>query len=154
MRYLKSVAQTQKFAESSLKGSEMSGAPTAKTAGPKRQISAKVYNIVFDTGRATFRPQSTAVLEGLVRDLSVSTNTAVEINGHTDNVGNPASNMALSEARAFAVKKWLNRRAARLFPDGRVQVVAYGSTRPLVPNSSPEGRAKNRRVEIKVKAAQ
>ncbi len=154
MRYLKAVAQTQKFAEASLKGSEMSGAPTAKTAGPKRQISAKVYNIVFDTGRATFRPQSTAVLEGLVRDLSVSTNTAVEINGHTDNVGNPASNMALSEARAFAVKQWLNRRAARLFPDGRVQVVAYGSTRPLVPNGSPEGRAKNRRVEIKVKAAQ
>lgn len=153
-RYLKQVAKLEKFNESSLSGSEMIGSTKSSGSGVKRQISAKAWNIEFETGRATFKPASQAVLEKLVRDLSVSTTTSVEINGHTDNVGNPASNMALSEARAFAVQQWLNHKAGRLFPEGRVSVRAHGSTEPIQSNSTAQGRARNRRVEIKVKASQ
>lgn len=157
MRYIKAVAKRQNFSERSVVASDMTPTPTTSGSTPTkpssgRQISSKAWKIEFETGRATFRPQSKAVLEKLINDLSVSTTTAVEIHGHTDNVGDATANMKLSEARAFAVQNYLNKRAPRLFPQGRVSVIAHGQTRPIVPNSSNENRARNRRVEIKVKA--
>ena len=56
--------------------------------------------------------------------------------------------MTLSEARAFAVKKWLQEASPVHFTDNRVNVVAHGQTKPLEPNTSEAGRAKNRRVEV------
>jgi OmpA-OmpF porin, OOP family len=151
MQYIKAVAQKQEFTEAALKTTDLS--PSTTAAAPdaaKRQISARAWNIQFETGKATFKPQAIATLEKLIQELSVSTTTSIEIHGHTDNVGSPQSNMALSEARAFAVKNWLNKKAGRLFPENRVQVVALGSTKPIKPNTSEAGRAVNRRVEIKV----
>ena len=52
------------------------------------------------------------------------------------------------EDRAFAVKTWLEQQSSTNFPSGRVRVFAHGSTNPLAPNSSPEGRAQNRRVDL------
>jgi len=71
---------------------------------------------------------------------------AIEIGGHTDNVGKPDYNLKLSDARAAAVRQWLIEHgiaAARLTSRG------YGDTQPLVPNTSDENRARNRRVELK-----
>ena len=56
--------------------------------------------------------------------------------------------MKLSEERAFAVKKWLEKQSPTNFPEGRVKVFAHGQTEPVAPNTTAEGRAKNRRVEI------
>ncbi len=56
--------------------------------------------------------------------------------------------MQLSEDRAFAVKTWLEQQSPANFPQGRVRVFAHGPTQPLAPNTTPDGRAKNRRVEI------
>ena len=56
--------------------------------------------------------------------------------------------MKLSEDRAFAVKAWLEAQAPSNFPEGRVKVFSHGQTQPVVPNSTNEGKAKNRRVEI------
>ena len=78
----------------------------------------------------------------------IASGTTVEIHGHTDNQGNPDSNMKLSEDRAFAVKAWLEKNAPANFPEGRVKVFAHGQTNPLTSNSTPAGQAKNRRVEI------
>jgi OmpA-OmpF porin, OOP family len=153
MQYIKVVADKQSFTEASLKGTDLTPSTAAPTADSgQRQISSRAWNIQFETGKATFKPQAIATLEKLVQELAVSTATSIEIHGHTDNVGSPAANMALSEARAFAVKSWLNKRAARLFPENRVQIVASGSTKPIKPNTTEAGRAANRRVEIKVKA--
>ena len=58
------------------------------------------------------------------------------------------ANQKLSEERAFAVKAWLEQQSATNFPAGRVRVFAHGSTNPVAPNSTPDGRAQNRRVEI------
>jgi OmpA-OmpF porin, OOP family len=123
----------------------------AKPAHLKRVLSRKAWNIQFQTGSANFNPQATSVLEKLSRDLLVAAGAGVEIHGHTDNVGSADANMKLSEARAFAVKTWLEKRA-RLNFQGRIRVFAEGSTNPVAPNATEEGRARNRRVEIVIGA--
>ncbi|RFS13893.1 phosphate ABC transporter substrate-binding/OmpA family protein [Emticicia sp. C21] len=114
----------------------------------REKVSEKSWNIAFLSGKETFTPQAQKELEDLFNDLVVASNLKVEIHGHTDNVGNPDANMALSEARAFAVKQWLEKKSASNFPEGRIQVFAHGQTQPVVPNTTPEGKAKNRRVTI------
>jgi OmpA-OmpF porin, OOP family len=111
-------------------------------------VSRRAWNITFDTGRATFTPGAKAEMDQMVRDLLVAGNTLVEVHGHTDNVGAADANMNLSEQRAFAVKQFLEGQSTVSFPEGRVRVFAHGQQNPVAPNGTPEGRAKNRRVEI------
>lgn len=125
---------------------KVGGGGTARTL-----ISKKRWDIRFATGKAAFDPRTIRDLEALKRDLLVASNTAVEVHGHTDNVGDPASNKKLSEMRAFAVKSWLQSQAPANFPEGRVSVFAHGQDNPLVPNTTEANRARNRRVEISVR---
>ena len=122
----------------------------AKFGGEKMNqvVSRKSWDIRFATGSAKFLAEAQRDLRAMFKDLVVAGGTLVEIHGHTDNVGTMDGNMKLSEARAFAVKKWLEEQSSSNFPEGRVKVFAHGSTEPLAPNDSSEGRAKNRRVEI------
>lgn len=116
-------------------------------------VGRRSWNIQFVAGKAAFTPQSKALLDQLSRDLLIAGGTSIEVHGHTDNLGNPATSMPLSEARAFAVQNWLQRRSPVNFPSSRVRVFAHGETQPIVPNSSGQNRAKNRRVEIVLRAA-
>ena len=84
----------------------------------------------------------------ILADLVVASGTLVELHGHTDNAGNAEANMKLSEDRAFAVKRWLEKQAPSSFPEDRVKVMAHGQTEPVAPNSTAEGKAKNRRVVV------
>ncbi len=111
-------------------------------------VSRKVWHINFDTGRANFSQGAARQLEQLRRDLLVASGTAVQIHGYTDNQGDPRGNMSLSEARAFAVEKWLEKAAPVNFPKGRVRIYEHGAENPLAPNSTSQGRAENRRVEV------
>jgi outer membrane protein OmpA-like peptidoglycan-associated protein len=77
-----------------------------------------------------------------VLDQAAVTSLSVQINGHTDNVGSPTSNLELSKARAEAVKKFLMTNAPTSFPAERVVTRGYGDTMPIGTN------AQNRRVEI------
>jgi outer membrane protein OmpA-like peptidoglycan-associated protein len=123
--------------------------PTFASAGRMRQVvSRRAWQINFDSGRATFRPGADRELDQLLRDLLVASATLVEVHGHTDSQGDPRANMTLSEERAFAVKSWLERQSSVNFPSGRIRVFAHGQENPVAPNSSVEGRAQNRRVEI------
>lgn len=114
----------------------------------ERVVSRRSWNIEFVSGKANFSPAAAAQMETLFSELVVASGTLVEVHGHTDDQGNPDANQKLSEARAFAVKEWLEKRSATNFPEGRVRVFAHGQTQPVAPNSTPEGKAKNRRVEI------
>jgi OOP family OmpA-OmpF porin len=69
----------------------------------------------------------------------------VEVAGHTDSTGSAATNVRLSEARAAAVRAYLARRGVA--PD-RMVARGYGSSRPVAPNATAAGRARNRRVEL------
>jgi OmpA-OmpF porin, OOP family len=73
----------------------------------------------------------------------------VEVSGHTDNVGNPAKNKALSEARAKTVAAFV---AAKGIDPKRMTAVGFGDAQPLVANDTPENKAKNRRTEFKILA--
>ena len=113
---------------------------------PPKACTLEVYGVNFDFDKATLRPESEVVLEQ-VRDLfKGDPNYAAEIGGHTDNVGTAAYNLKLSGARADSVKAWL---AAHGVTASRVTARGYGDTKPLVPNTTDENRAKNRRVELK-----
>lgn len=102
--------------------------------------------ILFATGKADLKPESRPVLKEIASTLKDHADLKVLIEGHTDNVGTPASNLALSDARAAAVK-------AALVADfgigaDRVTTKGLGDTKPAVPNTTAEGRAQNRRVEV------
>lgn len=123
--------------------------PTFEPSAPVREVvSRRSWQINFDTGRSSFTGSAERELQQLLNDLLVAGGTAVEIHGHTDNVGNPQANMNLSEERAFAVKDWLERQSPVNFPEGRIRVFAHGQENPVAPNSTEQGRARNRRVEI------
>lgn len=145
--YLTDVAKTTKFNAQAALGTAKSSIDASKAAGT---VSDRPYNIQFATGQASFTPATKSTLEGLLRSLLVAGNTVVEVHGHTDNQGSPESNMALSEKRAFAVKKWLEARAPRNFA-GRITVTAHGQSQPVAENTTEAGRAQNRRVEIRIK---
>jgi len=104
------------------------------------------HGILFATGKADLQPESRAVLKEIASTLKQHTELKVLIEGHTDNVGAAASNLALSEARAAAVKAAL---VADFGVDGsRVSTKGFGDTKPAAPNTTAAGRAQNRRVEI------
>ncbi|MDO8463355.1 MAG: OmpA family protein [bacterium] len=132
------------------------GAPRAAPDQPtfaahtsvQQVISRRSWNISFDSGKATFSNGAFQDLQQLSSDLVIAGRAKVVVEGHTDATGNADQNFALSEARAFAVKHWLEKRDPVNFPKNRVEVVAYGQTRPVASNVTPEGRAQNRRVEV------
>ena len=111
-------------------------------------VAKRDWTITFRTGSADFTPQASATLEQLYNQLLIGGALAVQIEGHTDDVGPDGPNLILSQLRANAVKGYLEARAARLFPAGRVQAIGFGESRPLIENVTEAGRAANRRVTI------
>ena len=102
-------------------------------------------DISFDTGRADIKPNFRSVLDAFADGLKRNPAARVTIIGHTDSTGSDAINNPLSLNRAAAVRDYLVSRGvgiARIAIDGR------GSREPIASNATPEGRAKNRRVEI------
>ncbi|MBP7000782.1 OmpA family protein [Amaricoccus sp.] len=101
--------------------------------------------VVFAAGSAELEPEGEAAVAALAATLAACPPLDFEVGGHTDGAGDPARNLALSEARAEAVKAALD--AADL-PQMRFTAKGYGSDRPVAPNDTPEGRTANRRIEL------
>ena len=102
--------------------------------------------IYFDTGSDVVRPESTPTLKEIAAMLSEHADLQLTIEGHTDNVGAAASNLSLSQKRAEAVRAVL---VSQFGVDGaRLTAKGLGQTVPAAPNSTPEGRQQNRRVEL------
>ena len=101
----------------------------------------------FETGKATLQPESYAVLDELVAYLVRKDDEKIELGGHTDNVGSAASNLKLSLDRANTVRAYLLTKG--IDPD-RVTAKGYGMTQPIADNKSEDGRALNRRTEVKI----
>ena len=110
-------------------------------------FTKKAVHIEFKSGSASFTGDALNVLNDVANNLAVS-GSSIQINGHTDNVGNPASNLSLSKARAEAVKAWLMANAPSNFPAARLRTRGFGDAQPVVSNASAGGKAQNRRVEI------
>jgi outer membrane protein OmpA-like peptidoglycan-associated protein len=113
------------------------------------EVGKKVVlrNIFFETDKCELLPESKAELGKLVEFLTNNPTLRIEISGHTDDQGSDAYNLTLSENRARAVNDYLLKQgidAARLTYQG------YGESLPIDTNTTPEGRANNRRTEFKV----
>ncbi len=104
--------------------------------------------ILFDTGSARIDRQSVGILDHLIYVLQRCPSTVVEIGGHTDTVGDEATNQRLSEARAQAVANVL---AEAGIARERLAAIGYGATRPVAANDTEAGRAQNRRIAFVVK---
>jgi outer membrane protein OmpA-like peptidoglycan-associated protein len=101
--------------------------------------------IHFDTGKADLKPDGQATVREIVAMLQAAPALKIAIEGHTDNVGQPAANKALSERRARSVMQAV---VAGGIPAARLSAAGFGSERPVADNRNEEGRAKNRRVEL------
>jgi OmpA-OmpF porin, OOP family len=104
-----------------------------------------VYGINFDTGKAAVLPDSETVLGEVAKLLQENPDLKLRVEGHTDNQGAAAANQALSEKRAQAVVAWL---VAHGVTASRLTAKGLGQAAPVADNSTPDGRAKNRRVEL------
>lgn len=103
--------------------------------------------IEFESGKATLTASGQAILDEMAAALQKVKGKKVEVIGHTDNTGLRESNLALSQARAEAVRTYLTGKGIN--PE-MVMVSGQGPDRPVAENTSAEGRARNRRIEFRV----
>ncbi|MCP9750836.1 OmpA family protein [Ferruginibacter sp. HRS2-29] len=101
----------------------------------------------FETGKATLEESSYNVLNELVAYLVRKDDERIELGGHTDNVGTAANNLKLSQDRANVVRDYL---LSKGIAADRVFAKGYGMTQPIESNKTAEGRATNRRTEVKI----
>ena len=109
----------------------------------------RLQNIQFDTGQATLKPESFQTLDVVGTLLTQWPQLKIEVAGHTDNVGGAARNKKLSLWRAHSVLAYMKGKYAAI-DSTRFTVKGYGKDKPLVPNTSDENKAQNRRVEFTV----
>ena len=102
--------------------------------------------INFETGKSAIKTESQPIIDELHMMLSGNPTLKMIIEGHTDNVGNPGSNKTLSEQRASSVKNALVNKG---ISTDLIKTVGYGQDKPIADNSTEDGKAKNRRFEIK-----
>lgn len=102
-------------------------------------------DISFDVGRADIKPDLRAVLDQFATGLKAQPRTLVRIVGHTDSTGSDAINEPLSRKRAESVKSYIEDRGVSA---ARIEATGRGEHEPVADNTTAEGRAKNRRVEI------
>jgi OOP family OmpA-OmpF porin len=103
--------------------------------------------LLFDTGKATLRPASQEQVDNIGAILKAYPNVKIRLGGYTDNTGDAAANVTLSDARANGVMAEL----AKLGTDaGRMSAKGYGEEHPVADNATEEGRAKNRRISLRV----
>ena len=109
----------------------------------------RLQNIQFDTGKAILKPESFQTLDVVGTLLTQWPQLKIEVAGHTDNVGGAAQNRKLSLLRAESVLSYLEGKYATI-DSTRFTVKGYGKDKPLVPNTTVENKAQNRRVEFTV----
>lgn len=130
-------------------------APEAPKEVPAPKQEAKVVpqkewilkGVQFETNSDRLQPSSMVVLNEAADVLKENGNVKVEIQGHTDSIGNDQLNQSLSQRRAEAVKVYLTQKGIAA---SRLATKGYGETKPIADNQVASGRADNRRIEFKV----
>ena len=111
------------------------------------QFTGAIQGIFFKTGSAVIEKKSFKVLDKALAVLVKFQALRLRVEGHTDNVGKPEDNQALSQARAESVRTYF---VGRGIAEGRLEAVGYGDTRPKADNATKKGKAQNRRIEFTV----
>jgi outer membrane protein OmpA-like peptidoglycan-associated protein len=119
--------------------------PTRPAGGDATQF--QFDRLLFDTGSATLRPESEEQLNNIASIMKAYPNVNIKVGGYTDNVGDSAQNLKLSQDRAEAVVAGLERSGIAA---NRLSAQGYGEQYPVADNSTDDGRARNRRVSMQV----
>lgn len=112
----------------------------------REECRASVYDLYFATGSAELDDASTPTLQRIAEILTSNPEWQLSLEGHTDSIGSPESNLELSQRRADQVRQALEAKYGILA--GRLSAEGRGETQPIDDNGTPEGRARNRRVEL------
>jgi len=104
-------------------------------------------NVTFASGQDALNANFFPVLNSVAIVLNKYPRTLLDVDGHTDSVGDDFSNQALSERRAVSVARYLN---SQQVDSRRLRIIGFGETRPIADNASDAGRAANRRVEVRI----
>jgi outer membrane protein OmpA-like peptidoglycan-associated protein len=109
-------------------------------------------DVLFDFDKTDLKPIAQETLKKLATIIRTKSKGKVQINGYTDSIGSDSHNQKLSEGRADSVKKWLTANGS--VPSEELKTKGFGKTNPVASNTllggtdNPEGRARNRRVEV------
>jgi peptidoglycan-associated lipoprotein len=122
------------------------GTATNSTTIPVMRRAPLVFDdVYFDFDMSSLKPEAIRILDAAVMSLQANPRLNVTIEGHTDSVGTAEYNLSLGERRANAVRDYLLNRGIAA---ARLRTVSYGEERPKADNSTPEGRAMNRRASF------
>lgn len=113
----------------------------------EEQAVFQLDNVQFEFAKAVLTQESLKILEPVLNTMKANESLEIELSGHTDSVGNKNYNQKLSEDRAKAVGDYLVKNG---IDTKRIKTVGYGFDKPIASNSTPEGRTKNRRTELKI----
>ena len=116
------------------------------------QLVIRMRGIQFPVGQATLSPDNYTLLSKVQQAIATFGQPTVTVEGHTDSTGSAQTNQELSQKRAEAVKTYLV--ANKTLPANRIRATGYGPDRPLAPNTTAEGRAMNRRIDVLITPSQ
>ncbi|MBZ0269711.1 OmpA family protein, partial [bacterium] len=112
------------------------------------ELTIRMYGLAFPVGSAEIRPDNFALLSRIRQVLARFPNSSIAIEGHTDATGSDETNQALSQKRADAVREYLL--ATMSVDPGTVSAVGFGESRPIANNETADGRARNRRIDLRL----
>ncbi len=104
-------------------------------------------NVLFDFDKTAIKPDGAKILDRLVTFLKENPGKKVTFEGHTDSIGTAKYNQGLSERRAASAQNYIVKKGIN---PSRIAMRGFGKAKPIADNKTKEGRAKNRRVEVKV----
>jgi len=113
----------------------------------EKEAVFELENVEFEFNKAVLTPRSLEILKPVLATMKENETLEIELSGHTDNIGSKQYNQKLSEARAQAVADYLIKNG---IDQKRIKTIGYGFDKPIASNSTPEGRQKNRRTEMKI----
>lgn len=124
-----------------------SGVDVTETDGGRAILVNLPDGVTFDVGSASLRPSFRATLDRVATSMMEYPDSLIDVYGHTDSTGSDVFNQRLSEQRAATVMNYL---ISRGVPAARLRSQGFGESMPVASNDTTDGRARNRRVEIKI----
>ena len=109
--------------------------------------AVRLEHLIFEMGRSVISPNSFPSLDEVVAMMKDNTKVEIQLEGHTDNIGNAKKNMELSQDRVDAVKKYL---ASKGIEKDRIKIKAFGGSQPISTAGTEQAKAMNRRVEMRI----
>lgn len=122
--------------------------PPPPPVKPQVERTIILDNVLFDFDKTAIKPDGAKILDRLVAFMNENRDKRVDLEGHTDSVGTDKYNQRLSERRAASVKDYLVKHGVDA---SRISTQGFGESKPIADNKTADGRAKNRRVEVKVR---